>query len=62
MDLINKVKLAVFTTSDGIFIASQDVNYSGRNVINSKYIVNGKNPKRLHLAVHMLQWFRFNNV
>lgn len=20
------------------------------------------NPKRLHLAVHMLQWFRFNNV
>lgn len=53
MDLINKVKLAVFTTSDGIFIASQDVNYSGRNVINSKYIVNGKNL----IPTHHKAWF-----
>lgn len=35
------LKLTTFTTKDGLFIASQNHDYSGRSQISSNYLING---------------------
>ena len=42
------LKLTTFTTNDGLFVASQNHDYSGRVQINQNYIINGKELNKTH--------------
>lgn len=42
------LKLTTFTTKDGLFVASQNHDYSGRSQISSNYIINGKKLTNTH--------------
>lgn len=42
------VNLTTFTTKDGLFVASQNHDYSGRVQINQNYIINGKELFKTH--------------
>lgn len=42
------LKLTTFTTKDGLFVASQNHDYSGRSQISSNYIINGKELTKTH--------------
>ena len=42
------LKLTAFTTNDGLSIASQNHDYSGRSQISSNYLINGKELTKTH--------------
>ena len=42
------LKLTTFTTKDGLFVASQNHDYSGRCQISQNYLVNGKELTKTH--------------
>lgn len=42
------LKLTTFTTNDGLFVASQNHDYSGRVQISSNYLINGKELTKTH--------------
>ena len=42
------LKLTTFTTNDGLFVASQNHDYSGRVQISQNYIINGKGLTKTH--------------